>query len=207
MTKFREIREKYLEEASSKGQELIENLDSVPELAQKTSAFGISAREDIQKNFRDGVENEAARFIGYEVTQEAREAAIYSLDWDNIEMDPGVVRGDTFFEQFARCCFLVDRLARGYNDLKPRKNMVTGTAMDPKRFPNPFSEDREEDFDKYVTQAMEESGSTSQDAVGLLAEENIYVVNDEWISYMMGSRPETLDEEAYDFLVEESVGL
>lgn len=220
MTAFDRIREDYLEKSSDRGEGVIEESRTAQEFASLTGSIGLDAREDIEHEYAPGsVEAEAARFVGYEVTENARRAAFSAKDMEEIEFEKGIIAGESTMEEIMRAFTLLDRLAGGYSDLVEVKeniygrNIVKGTEV--KRFPSVENGSFNPDS-KYVNWGVDETGSVDPDNLSTLFwADKILVINDEWITYRRGGKPETLDrgreymeqdESVLEFLWDRKVG-
>lgn len=201
---YEELRKEALEEAPDTGISILNNSATTTAFASDTADFGLDYREDLHQIAGNKVESEAARFVGYEATEKARRAGVYAMmseDGPELSTDHGV--GEGGLEDLFRAFMLVDRLQRGYTDKRPDEEFNGINKIDPERYPNPLKPDS---MVEDQIAATEESGTTDPENLGVLNQDEIFVVNDDWIRYRNGNEPPGVDEEirneVYDFLEE-----
>lgn len=202
---FEQLREEALEEAPDEGLEILRNSATMTAFAADTADYGIDWREDLREVAENDVQNEAARFIGYELAEKARRAGLYGLEseGDDLSLSGELVSGESDTEQFYRALILTDRIQRGYTDKRPDEEFEGDNFAEPGRYPDPF--DPESMIEDQIA-ATQESGSTDVENLGAMNSDEVFVVNDDWMRYRNGETPKTVDEEVFDYMREIGVG-
>jgi hypothetical protein len=202
---FEKIRDHALESAPEKGVEIAEKSNTMTGFAAETADLGLDVREDLQSIATTKTERDAARFMDYEVREAAREPVLRNPDIEQNEYDlrADMVRADNVLEQFYRTFILMDRLRRGYTDVRPDEKGFGLQELEPQLFPDPADP---ESLNRDSRAALQETGSVDMEGVGNLYMNGVYVVNDDWISYRSGKQPETIENDVMQYLEELGVG-
>lgn len=202
---FEQLREEALEEAPDEGLSILRNSATMTAFAADTVDYGIDWREDLREVAENDVQNDAARFIGYEIAEKARRAGVYEMDEedDDLSLSGELVSGESDIEQFYRAVIITDRIQRGYTDKRPDEEFEGDNFAEPDRYPNPLEP---ESMAEDQMAAMQESGSTDVENLGAMDVREIFVVNDDWMRYRNGEKPKTVDEEVFEYMKEISVG-
>jgi len=207
---FRQIREQALEEAPNRGREIIDNSATMTAFAADTSDYGLDIREQLNEIASTDIQKEAARMIDYEVTENARRAGLDRIDESEGQIDIAgpLVSGENWHDSLYRAFVLVDRVQKGYTDVRPDSPFEGDNYAEANRFPDPT---KPQSFEKDQMAAMDESDDVAADGLGSLNLNGVYVVNDDWIAYRNGNPPPSVDEEnreqVYETLRDIGVGI
>lgn len=191
---YEESREKALDEVINVNSELMDNSVTVTAYAADTMAEGQNLQYILRQKSDNTVENEAARFFRYEVTEGMRAIGILNMDGKDHGMQSALVKGKSPEEELLRAFFYVDRPQGGYTDKRPETDF-DGENIQPERYPNPTDQDT---FAEYQMAAIDEAQETDPDNIGSLCTDATFVANDDWIRYKSGETPLGVDEDIRD---------
>lgn len=202
---YEESREKALDEVKDVNSKLMDNSVTVTAYAADTMAEGQNLQFILRQKAENEVENEAARFFRYEVTEGMRAVGILDMDGQDHGMRSALVEGESPEEELLRAFFYVDRPQGGYTDKRPETDF-NGEEIEPERYPDPTDQDT---FAEYQMAAIDEAQETDPDNIGKLSTDATFVANDDWIRYKSGGVPlgvdESIREEVEDYLREAGV--
>lgn len=195
---YRAVREEALTHAKELGNILLDNSGTATAYAADSAGEGQTVKDFLWQRSENDVENMAARFIGYEVTESIRRNTMKEVDSSGQELLASLVSADSLEEGLQRAFFLVDREQGGYIDLRPSD---LEDDPDPERYPTAFSKKTSDD--DYMM-PLHESEKVDPEDLGWLNMSGIYVMNDDWIMYRNGKQPLGVEEEhredVYEFL-------
>lgn len=191
---YEQSRKKALEEAEDLNSELMDNSVTVTAYAADSMAEGQNMQYILRQKSDNEVQDEAARFIRYEVTEAMRALGLLEVDDKDHGMQSALVDGQSPEEELIRAFFYVDRPQGGYTDKRP-ENGFDGERVEPERFPNPFDQDS---FAEYQLAAIDEATDTDPDSVGALTADATFVANDDWVRYKSGDKPLGVNKEIRD---------
>jgi hypothetical protein len=198
---YGEIRSQALEYPEELGKEILEDSGTAVAYAADSAAEGLSLQDFLRDEADDRVEEEAARFIWYELTEEIRRNTLKQMDEDMDAFQAVIVDGNTPEEQLQRAFFVVDRKQGGYIDLRPED---IDEEVEPERYPKSFVDEKTSIDDRLAP--LDEADEVSPESIGALNLSGLYVMSDDWIMYRNGKKPLGVDkeirEEVYDFLDE-----
>ena len=212
---YQDIREEGLEEADKQGDDFVLDSRNPSDYANKTIDFGRTYREILEGLADNPHEKDAARFIGYEITQEARQSGFDFIDQEGRELEDfwSHVPFGSDFHAFYAGFSIVDRLRAGYRDLIPRE--LSGEFdRNSANFPNFETLQAKDVMAEYADDAVGEAFKFEPDWFGKYFSKGILVMVDDWISYMDSEKEfshPNLESESefpnpnyeYDFDVEE----
>lgn len=184
---YEEVRQEVLNRRDRIAGELIQDSPNVTGFAAVSDLEGQNLEALLKKKAGNEVQEEAARFIRYELTEGIRSYALRNLGEGEIETS--MPEDQSTIEQLQRSFFMMDRGQRGYIDLRP---VDDEEDVQPERYPGPISDHREE-YDRMMP--FDESDQVSSEGLGQLNLSGIYVMNDDWIIYRNGREPLGVDEE------------
>jgi len=201
---YREVREEALRHTKELGNNLLDNSVTATAYAADSVGEGQSVREFLWERADNDIEDIAARFIGYEVTESIRRSSLKIADSTDKNLLGSLVDAESLEEGLQRAFFLVDRKKGGYIDLRPSD---LEEDPDPERYPTDFSVKTSDD--DYMM-PLHEANKANQEDLGWLNLSGIYVMNDDWIMYRNGKEPLGVEEEyrgeLYEFLDSLGVG-
>lgn len=106
---YREVREEALRHTKELGNNLLDNSVTATAYAADSGGEGQSVREFLWERADKDIEDIAARFIGYEVTESIRRSSLKIADSTDKNLLGSLVDAESLEEGLQRAFFLVDQ--------------------------------------------------------------------------------------------------
>lgn len=198
-----------LDEAEERGEQIFLESDNPVAYASDTAELGLDYREDLMYQAENNPERVAARFIGYEITQRARQIGINTLMDEDADLEEqwhftlAEVPIVSLFKGFS----MVDRHQGGYRDFLHSES-TEGSDDESARFPSWRPNNGSGSEEEFVTEEYEEDIITEfedfdGDWFGSHLQKGILVMNADWIAYIDNNYDFPENQFEYDADMEE----